>query len=324
MNAELFYLESQANLVTPLKDLLREHIHAGIRVDPLMIVTQSYMRGASDIGWRYVKLLQAAIPPETRLNLTVKDLETFGYRFYFEVYYTLFSSAYQSEGRKLFRDEGLAIFFPAVAIRERMILVPLGLSQRISGVEKEASLFKPFEMGGVIEVDFSDLGSLDRATSQVGKKMRQDLIKELRAYATYQNINEFNLAKIAQDFNLDLGYIQYTITTEAAQALFYQRLSCHFDREVLPINRWSKVMMMVTNDSENALANLEAHVSGPVKIRPSRIQLNLPAHSTTQIPIAIMPEEAGDFPLEIAFSLPEDKLFAEWLPTHHLWIQVQD
>jgi hypothetical protein len=82
-------------------------------------------------------------------------------------------------------------------------------------------------------------------------------------------------------------------------------------------------MLTVRNDSDVALPDLAVEIAGPAKIRPAHIQATFAPHSAQEIPIAIMPEDVGDFPLEVTFVLPDDKLFADWLPVHHVWLQCE-
>lgn len=323
MNAEIFFLEEQESLVPRLKELLRTHIHPGIGVTLSEIKVPSYARDASETGRRYVKLLQASIPPEKGLKLGVHRLVTFGYRFYIEVYYVLSYPAFRYGRSQTFGEYEFNYFFPAVAVRNRMVMIPEGLGKRLQRTSETLSPFNPLEMGGVLEVDFQDEAMLGEAVSQVGGRIRADFLRELRAYASYSSWGEISLPQIAQDLDVDLGFIQHSLKSEVIEAAFYQKLTCQFDRDRLPFNRWNKVTLTIRNDSDINLSELRVEISGPAKIRPTRIQTDVPAQSSAQVFVAVMPEDVGDFPLEIVFVLSEDQLFADLLPIHHIWLQVE-
>jgi len=72
MEAEIFCLKNQPGNIPAIIQLLRKHVHPTINLTLHEIEMPSYMRGASEIGWRYVKLLQAAIPPERGLQLSLR------------------------------------------------------------------------------------------------------------------------------------------------------------------------------------------------------------------------------------------------------------
>jgi hypothetical protein len=323
MNAEIFYLEEQESLVPSLKELLRTHIHPGINVTLSKIKVPSREDDPSETGRRYVKLLQASIPPEKGLKLEVSRLVTFGYHFYIEVYYMLTYAAFGYRSRRAFDKHEFDCFFPAIAVRNRMVMIPEGLGKRLQRTWEALSPFNPLEMGGVLEVDFQDEGMLHEAVSQVGGRIRADFLRELRAYASYLSWGETSLPQIAQDLDVDLGFIQHSLKSELIEVAFYQKLTCQFDRHKLSLNRWNKVTLTIHNDSDIDLSELEVEISGPAKIRPTRIQTDVPAKSSAQVLVAVLPEDIGDFPLEIVFVLPDDKLFADWLPTHHIWLQVE-
>ncbi|MCJ7433687.1 MAG: hypothetical protein MUO77_09390 [Anaerolineales bacterium] len=322
MNAEIFYLAEQENSLPLLKEILRTHIYSGLQVKLSKFEASSRVEDADDIGRRYAKLLLASIPPETGLKLSVKNLETFGHNAYIEVYYVLGYPAFRYGGTRIFREAEFIYFFPALAIRDRMVLIPNGLRNQLRTAKPEA-LPNPIEMGGVLDVDFQDETKVRDAIVQVGQRLRSDFTGELRAYASYQNLKEIDLPKLAQDLGVDPGFIQHSLKTEAVEALFYQKLTCRFDREKIPLKRWTKVNLIIRNDSDAALSDLEVEISGPAQIRPTRLQTGVPAHSSAQLPLAIMPDEAGDFPLEITFALPTDKLLVSWLPVHHIWLQCE-
>lgn len=322
MNAEIFYLESQEELIPSLQESLRAHVYPRIAITLNKIQIPSHDRDPSELGRRYVKLLQASIPPEKGLKLGVSRLVTFGYRFYIEVYYVLTYAAFNYGGRT-FGEHEFGYFFPAVAIRDRMVMIPAGLGERLERASETLSPFNPLGMGGVEEVDFQNEAGIKAAAARVGAQVRDDFTRELRAYARYQTGKEINLPQVAGDLGVDPGFIYHALETETLESAFYQKLTCQVDSDSVSLGRWNKLTLTARNDSDHDLANLQVELSGPVRVRPTRIRVNLPAHSSTDVAVAVMPEDGGDFPVEIVFVLPDDRLFAEMLPVHHIWLRCE-
>ena len=315
MEAEIYYLSGQEHLLAPLQDHLKSLVYAGLTFTMRQISTSSCEYEFTEVARQYVKLLQASISPLVGLEVELKVMESNGYRLYIDVYYTMY-------GRKSFPE--LKGFFPAVAIRERMALVPTGLGDRLRPSLGALSPFQPFDLGGFLEVNFEDISDLDGAAEQVGRRLRKDFLQEVRAYAAYQESRELSLDRAAKDLSVDPGFVREVLEIEAGGALAYQGLTCSFDRSEFPLGVWSKVNLIVDNPSKDPLEDLEVEVAGPAKILPSRIRLSVPARGGGHVQMAIMPAESGEFPLELTFALPEDRPIVDWLPFHIIWLSVND
>jgi len=320
MEAEIFYLKDDDASIPLLKQLLRTHIYPNLKLTLHEFEKSSYVRDMSQIGLRYVKLLQASIPPEKGLGLSFKKLATFGDRFYIECYYTF---SFFSYGHSLWAKELSNIFFPAVAIKNRMLLIPGSLGEQLKCGNIISTPFFPFEKGGVLEVNFGDTDALNKALVRVGKSLQAELLQELRAYAIYQDLRDINLSKIAEDLGVDMMFIQHSLKAEAIERIIYNQLKCEFSLKKFSLNRWNKVMLVIANKSDINLSDLTVSISGPVQIRPTRIRMNLPAQSSGEVPIAVFPQNPGDFPLEITFVQPEDKVLIDWLPIQYIWVECE-
>ena len=86
---------------------------------------------------------------------------------YIEVYY-----AFSYYGLKQFRDEQLRDFSPAVAVQDRMIMVPQGVGKLLESDGGVLLPFKPLEMGGVAEVNFQDEMALSATAVEVAQTLR--------------------------------------------------------------------------------------------------------------------------------------------------------
>lgn len=314
MNADIFYLDSDQRLVPSLIEGLRRHLHPALTVE--LHSLSSNERQVIDMAQRYVKLLQASIQPEKGFRLDLRVLEYFGYRFYIYVYYAFAYTA----SKKI---EDLRAFLPAVALRNRMALVPSGLGRQLelNWSEQFTSPFKPLEMGGAAEVNFSDPAAVATALAQVAQSTRADLLQEIRAYASFRNPGEISLPSLARDMDVDLGFLQQMFQTGGIERAFYNQLACEIAPNKIAFDRWTKVILSVRNGSDISLSNLQAKIAGPVEIRPARIELDVPAQSAASVPISLKPTDRGEFPLELVLVLPDEQVFSPWLPVQHLWLE---
>lgn len=316
MNAEIFYLDDQGDLVAGLGEELRRQVYPGLEVKLQRL--SSNQREVIEMGRRYVKLLQASIRPERGFTLDLTALEHSGYRFYIYVYY-----AFAYAANKKFQEAGLRVFFPAVAVRNRMALVPSGLGKELelSWNDQLTSPFKPLEMGGAAEVDFRNAPVLAEALVQVAQATRADLRQEIRAYASYRDPGAIELATLARDMDVDLGFLRNLFKAGGMERAFYRQLTCELTPTKLAFGRWTRVALSVRNDSDVSLSELVVKISGPVEVRPLPVQLDVAAGSTQTVPVSLKPAERGEFPLEVVLALPEEQVFSPWLPVQHLWLE---
>lgn len=316
MNAEIFYLDDQEGVAAGLGEELRRQVYPGLAIQLQRL--SSNQREVIEMGRRYVKLLQASIRPERGFRLDLTALEQYGYRFYIYVYY-----AFAYAANKKFQEGGLRVFFPAVAVRNRMALVPSGLGRELELTwnDQLTSPFKPLEMGGLSEVDFRNPPAVTEALAQVAQATRSDLLQEIRAYASYRSPGEIELPALARDMDVDIGFLQGLFKTGGIERAFYRQLTCELTPTKLAFGRWTRVTLSVRNDSEVSLSDLVVKISGPVEIRPLPLQLNVAAGSVQTVQVSIKPTDRGEFPLEVVLSLPDEQAFSAWLPVQHLWLE---
>jgi hypothetical protein len=310
MKAEIYYLEEQEGLVAGLAENLRAKLYPGLQVE-LQKIAFSDRREIVDLGRRYVKLLQASIRPETGLQLGIRELDHYGYRFYIYVYHAF---AYSMSG-----PLQLQTFFPAVAVRDRMALVPAGLARRLDWRTSEALVLKPFEMGGASEVSFDDRPAVEAALALISQATRADLLQEIRAYRSPADVDQPTLAR---DMDVDIGFLQHLSAADGFEPAFYDQLTCEIAPSKITFDRWTKVILSVRNDSDVALSNLQAKISGPAEILPTRIRIDVPARSTASVAISLSPTRRGEFPLELVLVRPDEPVFSPRLPEKYLWVEV--
>lgn len=318
MKAEVFYMADQESIVSGLRKALREHLYSGLELIEHKIAPSGGM-DVIEAGRQYVKLLAAAINPETGLQLGLTYLENYGHSFYVHVYYPFFY--FGKEGfRKEFQENQLLTLFPALALRNRMTLVPEGLGSTLDVDGRDRlSPFNPLEMGGVIEVNFNDPHKVAEAADRAAQAARADLIREMQAWGNYRSKDEIDLPTMASKLEVDAGFLDDLF--KAHRGTFYRQFTCDLAPHKIPFGRWTKISLSITNHSEAPVSELQVKISGPVEIRPARIQLDVPAGLTQMVPVSLKPTDRGEFPLEVVLTLPAEQAFSQWLPVQHLWLE---
>jgi hypothetical protein len=318
MRVNIFELKGVPSKRALLQELFEKSLFPGVTVmreefppDP----------GGRDQGWRYLKLLQAAIPPEQGISLGLDEFSYSIYRVYIKAYFSM-SGSYFGNTRG-FSGSDLLQFFPAVAVHDRMVLVPLGLRRSLVRSNEEFPAFPALKAGGVLELDFDDENALRTAVRMVSERLNADFLKELQAYRSFQDLNSLSLQALADDLNADLGYLQHLLKGD--EHIFdrasYNDFEWTITPEELPVNRWTKVTLGLRNNSDQNVEKLLVQIRGPVKVSPERIELTVAAHSSADTLVAIKPEESGDYPLEVAGVLPQDKPLASFIQAKPVWVK---
>lgn len=320
MKADLFYLDYQEPLVQDMESLLQKHVFANLTLVPHKIDLGSQYQ-ALGVGRRYIRLLNAALPSEMTLN--VGYFEAFGHRLYIELYTTF--NPYTSYSYDFYYTPNrpdLMYFFPAVAVNGRMAVVPSGMKAQLH-LESDSSPFRTAEIISVVEADFSQKLSVEQGLAALARRVRAEFLLDLRSYASHHRWQEIDLARLARDLEVSHDFIASMIGPGALALSNYDLIRCSVDRERIPFDRWSKLILTARNESESDLGGLRVLVSGPVHLRPSRLEAKLAARSQVEIAFAVLPQEKGEFPLEISFVRPGDDLFLDRLPVHHVWLQCE-
>src|ERR1044071_5391386 len=107
MIVTVFELEPKEERRTLLEKLFRQY------VSPSAVVKAA----ASQDALRYIKLLQAAIPPGKGIQLSSEEFGIYSYRMYIKAYFTI-RNMYGLNYRS-FLGNDVSNFFPAVAVQDR-------------------------------------------------------------------------------------------------------------------------------------------------------------------------------------------------------------
>ena len=296
-------MEQHRPIVNDLHNLLLKHVVPSLTVQEVFFDPTSYDETSNAIARRYVSLLQAAIDPGKAMSMSLGSLEGFRYKLYFQVYYNLISW----RGGKNFAGDDLHGFFPAIAIRNQMVAVPAGLGLKLKAPTERGSPLAALQAGGVQEIAFDSSNTLEPALKQVYAQLRSSFLRELQAYESYQGELQLTPARVAEDLGMDLDFVQQALKGEllAFDRSSYPGLRCQLAVQKLSREKWTKLELVIENHSKEDASNLSIQIGGPIKIRPSRLEASVRAGETTNVEFAMMPENSGEFPVEVRLTLTE-------------------
>jgi len=210
MNVQIFYLkDEQEDLCQDIVALLKEHAFRNIEMQPIPIVISDDYNIESNTDQHknfklYVSLLKASMIKCGDFTIIVSDDEGrwcyaggggYGYEG-------------DPEGLNLLYlyTRTLSLAFPAVAVMDRMIMVPVGIHEALSG--DLPWLLKPLEVGGVMLVDFGDRDWLIEVARQVGIWLKTEIAKLCRRHMLARRFPNPNFDKLAELVNIDKNYLE--------------------------------------------------------------------------------------------------------------------
>jgi hypothetical protein len=313
-------------------------------VDPTIALKVMNLDTASSVdrmeaGRRYTKLLHASIPPERELGIeAVTGLELFGSRVYIRIYWPMLVEgdySYPGENRVVRRlywttyernfhkGMGLEQFLPALALRERMVLVPKGQNATLAGMGPNEPPRPPLQRG-VLEVDFDDPAEMEQAFLVVGKELRRELRHELLAYQSFQQSDRPDIDTASAYLGVSPSLLTRALREESdSRERIYKQLRCKLEPTTIVKDRQTRMTLWIDNPSGIDLGELRVQVRGPrsgLEVNPERANIHLPAEASSRTDFSLAATREGDFVLEVLFLDLDAEVPREMLPVQQLWI----
>jgi hypothetical protein len=234
MNAEIYCFGNQQSEMLFVAKLLRRFVYPALTIETFSLEQNTKWQDGQKIASRLVKLMQAAIPPRLALRLLAKEDPASG-MLYLEFAYT----GYRSYG---FFGEKMRVFFPAVALHDRMCLVSANLDESVKKWTKTDGSFRPIADAGVLAVDFDDDRHLSQAVAECGRQIRDDIMAELVAYAGYEENYDLNLA--AKHIAVDRGYLIHSLQAGAVERALCNKVECSLPTPTVTLKTWTKIHLI--------------------------------------------------------------------------------
>lgn len=323
MKAELFVHTGSQDMAPMIRRLIAEEIDVELPIEVNSVDTGRIAQNLK-IGTRYSQLLQGAIPPELGLSLSVSWLSWLGERIYLQVYWPVITAGSEKKYDPTvvsFFPHTFDNFFPALAVRDRMVLVPLGQAKSLGAVQGVTRIHSVLQ-DDIIEIDYGNEKAVRCALRTVAQGLSAQLQQELTAWASLQPSGELDIRAASRDLDVDMAQMRRILADRLDRIRApYQRLSCQLDKTKLVHGRWTRVRLTVTNLSSEEMTGVVLDIAGPVEILPPRVEVNLPADTAIEIPLALKPVDEGEFPIEITLVQPQHAPFRAWLPPSNLWLE---
>jgi hypothetical protein len=215
--------------------------------------------------------------------------------------------------------KGLELFFPSLAVRDRMVLVPGGQGALLAKLgTQEADL--PDLPRDIIEVDFSDRAALERAVTTLSQQLVAEIRREVAAYMSVHHAPNLDVPTLLAELGVSQALFERSMKEEAS---VYEQVSFELGERKFIQGRWKKTGLLVRNNSSAHIAQIRITISGPAEVEPREIFVEIPAHSEVVREVSIRATGPGDFPLSIAVLQSQHEglisAFAHWLPP--IWLE---
>jgi hypothetical protein len=198
--------------------------------------------------------------------------------------------------------------FPAVAIMNRMVLLPYGVGDAFEKTRVFPWFVKPRDLGGVVLADFRHSDSVADAIRQVGVQLKSDIAKLCKRHMLFRKILTPDFHELQQLLGVNLRYLELNRADLAAPSA---NLRSRIVSGAVRIGRTSKVVLEVHYESK-ALSGISGSVivkvnapSGTLKA-PVAATLDLSSgNGSRRIEFDVTPKTGPYCPLEVLYSIDE-------------------
>jgi hypothetical protein len=328
MDAQFFCLDRHESYGETIRGLLAVSLESSVALQVHNIDSARQLGHLTSLSELYARLLVASTPPGQGLSVEVKTYDWLGESPYVHIYWHRHSNRPPYTwivDVPFFAQVDFPFFFPALAIRGQMVLVPRGQNDQLRRLGGPSPM-TPWEGSSqyhrdVIEVDFEDRADVENAVRSLADRLCQEVDHDVEAYRSLHP--KANLADIARSLEVDIGLLERRLQEAAGRADAYKHLRLDVSPDTVSFGEWNRMELHISNQSTSGISNVLVLVSGPVDILPKQIEVDLAAHSVTTVPLSIKPENPGAFPLELKLVSASDELLERWLPSHPVWLTVK-
>jgi hypothetical protein len=199
--------------------------------------------------------------------------------------------------------------FPAVAILNRMVMVPQGIRDALDVPTDFAYLFKPLDLQGVLSVDFDGKDAIPNAIARVGAEIRAEIVSLARRQMAMNRIPAPDLEDLSKLLGAHVDFLE-ELRQEILSPL--PRLAVEITSGPARLKKVSRVALEIRNESEHAPGLVDVQIRTPwngMEEPPTRYTERLDFspgsdHRHT-IEIDVVPRAIPYCPLEVLFLFEE-------------------
>lgn len=301
MNAKIFCLTSQKSMADEVERLLRDHIFKDIGCLRLEI-GDGYSRNPEAREQEYcrlfLRLLKASMMRVDDFAVVVTDGRG---RWHY------MGGVYNEEPHLLeLFAESMPSLFPAVAIMDRMVMLPHTVGDAFRRSRALPWFIKPSHLGGVVLTNFGHTDSLVEGTRQVGLQLRTDIAKLCKRHMLMRKIGTPDFTELSRLLDVHTKYLERHRAEIVPPSA---RLSARIVSGPARVGRKTRVRIEVHYESDDPLALVVLNVNAPSGTldEPVSETLSFPDGGSKSTPIEfdLVPMARPYCPLEVIFAIDE-------------------
>jgi len=300
VKGEIFCLESQKSVAEELEVLLKRHVFQEISIDRLE-VSDNYSRrpGSRDHEYfrSFLKLFKASMIRVDDFAIVVTDGK--GSWYYMGGYYS--NEPYLLE---LFEDS-IGAIFPAVAVMDRMVLMPYDVGDAFAKSRVFPWFVKPRDLGGVVLADFRHADSVTEAIRQVAVQIKNDVAKLCKRHMHLRKLQAPDFIELADLLSVNRRYLELHRAEIVPPSA---RLSSQIISGPVRMDVSSKVVLEVRYESKDPLPFVIVNVNAPTGTLSAPVAAALSfsgRRAAHRIEFDVVPKTRPFCPLEVLFTIDE-------------------
>lgn len=260
MKATVFHLDVQDALYKSIERLLRQTVYDAIEIER-RVIPNSYnnMSGSvvHDACRSYLQMLRACM-------IRVEDFRIVVGNPPFNWCYLGYEGSKPGDldTKRFLRISGdnLNAIFPAVAINDRMVMVPGGFHDAFDGSTALPFFLRPLDLQGVALVDFAQSEFLRQEIQQIGQYIEREIVQLCARHAQARKIQRPDFGQLSELLKLDLAYLEQHQEKIMASLI---RMTLVVRSDPVTLGSKSRVVIEISEGTGNSLKRVRVQVKGP-------------------------------------------------------------
>lgn len=293
MEVKIFYIDrEQREKYTVVAELLKEHVFRNLLIDEYYAYNYGYP--SDDCLNMYLSLLNSSVIKYKDFNLMIQKSDR--YPMYSYWHSGMYSYIYSSATMGISRDK-LWRLFPAVAIMDRMIILPQDIINAFDYDKNNYSwLPKPLEAGGAILVDYSNTDLLREGICRVEKQLQYEISRLCIRHMTANNIPEPDYYALGKLLRANPEFVKKHTSK------LYREISLRVEaaQDTIPVNQDSFVTINLYSKTESPVGRIRVTVSAPSKTLDYKVSEVLEMDYSGKLEFRLNPKVRPYCPLEVS------------------------